>query len=49
MKTTFMFPLLGAFRRKADETFPDNRASLQKRTLCRSRSYGAIKKGATSV
>lgn len=35
MKTTFMFPLLGLFVENAGETFPDNRASLQKRTLCR--------------
>ena len=48
MKTTFMFPLLGLFVEKQMRRFRIT-VRLYKSELSGSRSYGAIKKGATSV
>ena len=48
MKTTFMFPLLGLFVEKQMRRFRIT-VRLYKSELSAGRSYGAIKKGATSV
>ena len=49
MKTTFMFPLLGLFVEKQMIRFRITVLLYKSELSAGSRSYGAIKKGATSV
>ncbi|MDB8914271.1 hypothetical protein PN584_13575, partial [Parabacteroides merdae] len=49
MKTTFMFPLLGLFVEKQMRRFRITVRLYKSELSAGSRSYGAIKKGATSV